>query len=103
MHDLQNPGVAVGVVDSRPTTIMSNFEYADDTAQVTLLTDDIEAGFERNDTCGAVIIDLSAAYDTFWHRGLKLKLNNVIPDKSLVNFIMTMIASRAQLHNARGC
>ena len=43
--------------------------------------------------CGAVFIDLSAAYDTVWHRGLKLKLNNVIPDKSLVNFIMTMIAS----------
>ena len=40
-------------------------------------------------------IDISAAYDTGWHRGLKLKLNNVIPDKSLVNFIMTMIASRS--------
>ena len=65
------------------------------TDQVTLLTDDIEAGFERNDKCGAVFIDLSAAYDTVWHRGLKLKLNNVIPDKSLVNFIMTLIASRS--------
>ena len=60
---------------------------------MTLLTDDIEAGFERNDKCGTVFIDLSAAYDTVWHRGLKL--NNVIPDKSLVNFIMTMIASRS--------
>ena len=65
------------------------------TDQVTLLTDDIEAGFERNDKYGAVCIDLSAAYDTVWHRGLKLKLNNVIPDKSLVNFIMTLIASRS--------
>ena len=62
---------------------------------MTLLIDDIEAGFERNDECGAVFIDLSAAYDTVWHRGLTLKLNNVIPDKSLVNFIMTMIASRS--------
>ena len=64
------------------------------TDQVTLLIDDIEARFERNDKCGAVLIDLSAAYDSVWHRGLKLKLNNVIPYKSLVNFVMTMIASR---------
>ena len=63
--------------------------------RASLLTDDIEAGFERNDKCGAVFIDLSAAYDTVWHRGLKLKLNNVIPDKSLVNFSMTLIASRS--------
>ena len=40
------------------------------TDQVNLLTDDIEAGFERNDKCGAVFIDLSAAYDTVWHSGL---------------------------------
>ena len=32
MHDLQNPGVAVGVGES--TTIMSKFEYADDAAFV---------------------------------------------------------------------
>ena len=32
MHDLQNPGVAVGVGDS--TTIMSKFVYADDAALV---------------------------------------------------------------------
>ena len=65
------------------------------TDQVILLTDDIEAGFERNDKCGAVFIDLSTAYDTVSYRGLKLKLNNVISDKSPVNFIMTMIASRS--------
>ena len=32
MHDLQNPGVAVGVGES--TTIMSKFEYADDAALI---------------------------------------------------------------------
>ena len=32
MHDLRNPGVAVGVGES--TTIMSKFEYADDAALV---------------------------------------------------------------------
>ncbi len=32
MHDLQNPGVAVGVGES--TTMISKFEYADDAALV---------------------------------------------------------------------
>ena len=36
MHDLQNPGVAVGVGES--TTIMSKFEYADDAALVDAVT-----------------------------------------------------------------
>ena len=57
------------------------------TDQVTLLTGDIEAAFERNDKCGALFIDLSAAYDTVCHRGLKLKLNNVIPVKGALYII----------------
>ena len=65
------------------------------TDQVTLLTEDIEAGFQCKEKCGVVLIDLSAAYDTVWHRGLNLKLLKVIPDKSLVNFIMNMISSRS--------
>ena len=65
------------------------------TDQVTLLTEDIEAGFQRKEKCGVVLFDLSAAYGTVWHRGLKLKLLKVIPDKSLVNFIMNMISSRS--------
>ena len=55
------------------------------TDQVTLLTGHIEAGFERNYKCGALFIDLSAAYDTVC----------VIPVKSLVNFIKIIIASRS--------
>ena len=61
------------------------------TDQVTLLTEDIEAGFQCKEKCGVVLIYLSAAHDTVWHRVLNLKLLNVIPDKSLVNFIMNMI------------
>ena len=65
------------------------------TDQVTLLTEDIEAGFQCKEKCGVVLIALSAAYDTVWHRGLNLKFLKVIPDKSLVNFIMNMISSRS--------
>jgi len=38
-----------------------------------------------------VLVDLSAAYDTVWHRGLTLKLLKTIPSKQMVGFIMDMI------------
>ena len=38
--------------------------------QVTLLTQDIEDCFEAKETDGAVLVDLTAAYDV-WHRGPK--------------------------------
>ena len=39
-----------------------------------LLTSDIEEGFANRKKTGLVLVDLSAAYDTVWHRGLILKL-----------------------------
>ena len=50
--------------------------------QVVLLSEDIEDTFEANAFAGAVLIDLSAAYDTKWLRSLTLKLLNVIPSKA---------------------
>ena len=41
---------------------------------VTLLTQDIEDSFQHNEKAGVVFVDLTAAYDTVWHRGLHLKL-----------------------------
>ena len=38
--------------------------------QVTLLTQDIEDSFQYNKKAGVVFLDLTAAYDTVWHRGL---------------------------------
>ena len=40
---------------------------------------------------GAVLVDLTAAYDTVWHQGLILKLLRTIPDRHLVRFIATCI------------
>jgi len=42
--------------------------------QVTLLTQDIEDSFSAKKKAGAVFVDLTAAYDTIWHRGLTCKL-----------------------------
>ena len=52
--------------------------------QVTLLTQDTEESFDAGENTGAVFVDLTAAYDTVWHRGLRLKLNMLIPDKKMV-------------------
>ena len=52
--------------------------------QVVLLTQNIEDSFEAKKKAGAVFIDLTAAYDTVWHRGLTCKLLRLLPDKHMV-------------------
>lgn len=47
--------------------------------QVLALTNYLELGFEKNMKTGVVFLDLSAAYDTVWKRGLLMKLSEVIP------------------------
>ena len=43
--------------------------------QVLALTSYIESGFQKKLKTGAVLIDLSAAYDTVWQAGLMVKLS----------------------------
>ena len=62
--------------------------------QVALLTEDIEKTFDNRMKAGTVLVDLSAAYDTVWHRGLTLKLLRTIPSKEMVRVIMGMISQR---------
>lgn len=61
--------------------------------QVTLITQDIEDCFEVNEKAGAFLIDLTAAYDTVWHRGLTAKLLRVLPDRRMVRHIMELISN----------
>ena len=61
--------------------------------QVTLLTQDIEDCFEAKETAGTVLFDLTAAYDTVWHRGLTLKLLRMLPDRHMVHFIVELISN----------
>ena len=44
---------------------------------------------------GAVFIDLTAAYDTVWHRGLTCKLLRLLPDKHMVKMIMELVRNRS--------
>ena len=62
--------------------------------QVVLLTQNIEDSFEA-EKAGAVFIDLTAAYDTVWHRGLTCKLLRLLPDKHMVKMIMELVRNRS--------
>lgn len=63
--------------------------------QVTLLTQDLQDSFQANEKAGFALLDLTAAYDTVWHRGLHLKPKRTIPDRHTANFIMEMLANRS--------
>ncbi|KAL7831668.1 hypothetical protein AOLI_G00292160 [Acnodon oligacanthus] len=61
--------------------------------QVTLLTQDIKESFQDNEKARVVFLDLTAGYDTVWHRGLHLKLLRIIPYRHTVRFIMEMLVN----------
>ena len=63
--------------------------------QVVLLSQNIEDSFEAKKKAGAVFIDLTAAYDTVWHRGLTCKLLRLIPDKHMVRMIIELVRNRS--------
>jgi len=63
--------------------------------QVTLLTQDIEDSFSAKKKARAVFVDLTAAYDTVWHRGLTCKLLRLLPDRHMVHMIMGMVSNRS--------
>ena len=55
----------------------------------------MEDSFESKKKAGALFVDLKAAYDTFWHRGLTCKLLRLIPDKHMVRMIMELVRNRS--------
>lgn len=65
------------------------------TDQVLRLVNDIEAAFQKKEEYGAVFMDLNAAYDAVWHRGLYLKLLKTLPDVKVVRFLMVLIQDRS--------
>ncbi|KAJ3615087.1 hypothetical protein NHX12_018655 [Muraenolepis orangiensis] len=84
------------VVDSQLPREQAGFRRGRSTAdQVTLLCQDIEDSFQDNEKAGVVYLDLTAAYDTVWHRGLHLKLLRTIPDRHMVKFIMETLSNRS--------
>ena len=59
--------------------------------QVVLLTQSIKDSFKAKKKTGAVFVNLTAAYDTVWHRGLICKLLRLLPDKHMVRMIMGLV------------
>ena len=57
--------------------------------------DNIEDSFEAKKRAGAVFVDLTAAYDTVWHRGFSCKLLRLLPDKHMVIMIMELVRNRS--------
>ena len=75
-----------------PCKILERLIYAGDKPLIDpLLTQNIEDSFENKKKAGAVFIDLTAAYDTVWHRGLTCKLLRLLPDKHMVRIIMKLV------------
>ena len=63
--------------------------------QIALLTQNIEDSFEAKKKVGAVFVDLTAAYDTAWNRGLTCKLLRLLPDKHMVWMIIELVQNRS--------
>ena len=59
------------------------------------MTQEIEDCFSAKKKAGTVFVDLTAAYDTLWHRGLVCKLLRLIPDRHLVRMIMELVQNRS--------
>ena len=89
-------GSLLPVVDPQLPREQAGFRPGRSTVeQVVKLTEDIETAFENRKKCGAVFVDLSAAYDTVWHRGLALKMLQLIPNKHMVQFTRELITNRS--------
>ena len=63
--------------------------------QVVLLTQNIEEPFEAKEKVGTVFINLTAAYNIVWHRGLTCKLLRLLPDKHMVRMFMELVRNRS--------
>jgi len=65
--------------------------------QEALLTQNIEDSFSAKKKVGGVLVDLTVAYDTVWHRGLTCKLLRLLPDSHMVRMILELFGSRSFL------
>jgi len=61
--------------------------------QVLQLCSIIEDGFQLKQKTAVAFVDLTAAYDTVWHQGRRLKLLRTIPDKHQEAFIVETLSN----------
>ena len=62
--------------------------------RVLALTSYIESWFLKKLKTGAVLNDLSAAYDTVWQAGLMMKLSKAIKCRTTIRLIASLISQR---------
>ena len=68
--------------------------------QTVSLTQNIEDSIEAKKKAGAVFVDLSAAYDTVWYRGLTCNVLRLLPNKHMVRMIMELVQNRSFTPNS---
>ena len=86
----------VSLIDALLPKELAGFQCGKSTVdQVVLLTQNIEDSFEAKKKVSAIFIDLTAAYDTVWHRGLTCKLPRLLPDKHMVKMIMELVRNQS--------
>ncbi len=93
IHSLMKP-----VVDPQLLREQASFRQGrSSTDQVALLTQDIEDSLLDKEKAGVVLLDLTAAYDTIWHRRLHLKVLRTI-QRSAYGEFRHRDAVKPQLH-----
>lgn len=78
-------------------TILSRLQDTMDNGQcdqVISLTNYIELGFQKGLKTGVVFVDLTAANDTVWKRGLLMKLSAIIPCRTTLTLVTNMLSDR---------
>lgn len=70
--------------------------------QVLALTTYVENGFQNKMKSGVVFLDLSAAYDTVWKRGLLLKLAKNLRCKATLRLLEQILSDRSFKVNMNG-
>ena len=67
------------IIDKKIPPEQAGFRPGKDTTeQVLALSSLVETGFEKQLKTATVLFDLTGAYDTVWHNGLRLKLFKMI-------------------------
>ena len=59
------------------------------------LTETIEDAFDKKEITGSLFIDLTAACDTVWHEGLRVKLQRMLIFNHLISFIEELLYNRS--------
>ena len=94
------------IIDPLLSQEQAGFRHGSSTVdQITILMQDIEDIFSAKRT-GAMLVDLTAAYETVWHRGLTCKLLRLLPGSYTVRMNMELVDNRSftfATGDSKGC